>query len=114
MSFNGLRLEYALEGTSKFCAWKDIMEVVLDDNGVLEYTQSDMPKPTASDAQQLAQGKKDIAKARRIILEGLRGHMVLILHGKKIAYEMWKTLIKLVERSDDVRKMALKDMLRNI
>ena len=32
--FSGLRLEYALEGTSNFRAWKDKMEVVLDDNGV--------------------------------------------------------------------------------
>ena len=33
MSFNGLRLEYALEGNSNYIAWKDRMEAVLDDNG---------------------------------------------------------------------------------
>ena len=35
MAFNGLRLEYALEGTSNFFTWKDHMEAVLDDNGLL-------------------------------------------------------------------------------
>lgn len=30
------------------------MEVVLDDNGIWEYTQTDIPKPTTSDAQELA------------------------------------------------------------
>ena len=50
MYFNGLRLEYALEGTSNFIAWKDIMEVVLDNNGVLMYTQTNIPKPSASNA----------------------------------------------------------------
>ena len=34
MSFNGLRLEYALEGSSNYIAWKDRMEAVLDDNGL--------------------------------------------------------------------------------
>jgi len=31
MDFNGLRLEYALEGTSSFVSWKDHMEAVLDE-----------------------------------------------------------------------------------
>jgi len=35
MAFNGLILEYALEGSSNFISWKDRMEVVLDDNGLL-------------------------------------------------------------------------------
>jgi len=44
------------------------MEVVLNDNGLLEYTKTDIAKPSTSDAQQLAQWKKDTTKARRIIL----------------------------------------------
>jgi len=51
MYFNKLRLEYALEKTSNFIAWKDMMEVVLNDNGVLEYNKTDIPKPTILDAQ---------------------------------------------------------------
>ena len=44
MAFNGLRLEYALEGTSNFVAWKDRMEEVLDDNIFLEYFKTNIPK----------------------------------------------------------------------
>ena len=40
MNFNGLRLEYALEGTSNFIVWKDRMEAVLDENGLLEYIKT--------------------------------------------------------------------------
>ena len=57
------------------------MEVVLDDNGGLEYIRTDIPKPPTSDAQQLTQWRKDIAKARRMILEGVRDHIVLNFHG---------------------------------
>ena len=51
MAFSGLRLEFALEGSSNFVAWKDRMEVVFADNGLLEYIESDIPQPAATDAQ---------------------------------------------------------------
>lgn len=44
MYFNELRLEYALEGSSIFIYWKDWMESVLDDNGVLQYIKTDIVK----------------------------------------------------------------------
>ena len=50
MAFNGIKLEYAMEGTSNFVSWKDHMEVVLDDNGLVEYIKSYVAKPQASDA----------------------------------------------------------------
>ena len=36
MVFYGLRLEYALDGSSNYIAWKDCMEAVLEDNGLKE------------------------------------------------------------------------------
>ena len=64
MEFNGLRLECAFEGTSNFV-------VVLDENGLLEYIKTSIEKPQAYDAQNLSYWKKYVAKARRIILEGV-------------------------------------------
>ena len=55
MTFNGLKLEYALEGTTHFVAWKIYVEVVLDDNGLLEYIKTNVAKPQESDAQGLTQ-----------------------------------------------------------
>ena len=34
MDFSGLILEYALEGSSNYIAWKDMMEEILEDNGL--------------------------------------------------------------------------------
>ena len=53
MSFNGLRLQYALDGNSNYIAWKDRMEAVLDDNGLKEFIVSDVPKPGSSDVAAL-------------------------------------------------------------
>ena len=92
MAFNGLRLEYALKGSSNYIAWKDRMEAVLEENGLKEFVDNDIPKPTATDAALLDAWKKRVAKVRRILLEGVRDHIVSSLHGKVTPYEMWKAL----------------------
>jgi hypothetical protein len=71
MDFNGLRLEYALEGSSNYISWKDRMEAVLKDNGLKEFIDKDVPKPDVVDDANLDAWKKKVAKARRILLEGI-------------------------------------------
>jgi hypothetical protein len=90
------------------------MEAVLEDNGLKEFIDNDIPKPPTTDAQDLAEWKKCVAKARRIILEGVRDHIVSNLHGKDTPYAMWKALIDLFQNNSDHRKLALKDKLRKI
>ena len=50
MSFYGLRLEYSLEGSSNYISWKEMMELVLEDNGMKEFIDKDIPKPPTTDA----------------------------------------------------------------
>ena len=90
MVFNGLRLEYAVEGRSNYIAWKDRMEAVLEDNGLKEFIDNDVPKPASSDAANLDAWPKKVAKARRILLEVVRDHIASRLHGKATPYAMWK------------------------
>ena len=87
------------------------MEAVLDDNRFQEYVNTKIPKPRSTNAQNLAQWKKDVAKVRRIILEGVRDHIVLNIHDKETPFSMWKALIELFKNSRDHRKLALKDKL---
>ena len=64
------------------------MEAVLEDNGLNEFIDNDVPKPVVTDAANLDAWKKKVAKARRILLEGVRGHIVSSLHGKSTPYAM--------------------------
>eukprot|EP00253_Pinus_taeda_P033649 PITA_33649 len=112
MCFNGLRLEYALEGNSNYIAWKDRMEAVLDGNGLKEFIDVEVPKPT--DAAQFEAWQKKTAKCRRILLEGVKDHIVSSLHGKASPYLMWKALTDLFQSKSGQRKLALKDKLRKI
>jgi hypothetical protein len=71
MDFNGLRLEYALEGSSNYISWKDRMDAILEDNGLKEFIDKDVPKPDVADAANIDAWQKKVAKARRILLEGV-------------------------------------------
>ena len=62
MYFNGLRLEYDLDGILNYIAWKDRMEAVLDDNGLKEFIDAEIPKPASSDAVMLDAWKKKTTK----------------------------------------------------
>jgi hypothetical protein len=41
-----------------------------------------------------AHAKKDV-KARRILVDGVKDHIIPHLYGKKIAKDMWEALVKL-------------------
>jgi hypothetical protein len=114
MDFNGLRLEYALKGILNYIYWKDKMEAILEENGLKEFIDKDVPKTDVADAANLDSWKTKVAKARRILLEGVRDHVVSNLHGKATPYAMWKYLTNLLQNNSDHRKLALKDKLTKI
>ena len=114
MAFNGLRLEYSLEGSSNQIAWKDRMEAVLEDNVLKEFIETDIPKPTMADVANPDAWQKKVAKVSWILLEGVRDHIISSLHWKSTPYAMWKALMDLFQSSSDHRKLALKDKLRKI
>ena len=69
MALYGLRLEYALNGSLNYIVWKHHMEAILEDSGLKNFFDQEVQKPT--DATQLAEWKKCVARARRILLEGV-------------------------------------------
>ena len=114
MSFNELQLEYALDGSSNYIAWKDRMEAVLDDNGLKEFIDAEIPKPASSDAAALDAWQKKTTTCRRILLEGVKDHVVSRIHSKASPFLMWKNFIDFFQSRSDQRKLALKDKLRKI
>ena len=48
------------------------MEAVLEDNGLKEFIESDVPKSGSSNDALLDAWKKKIEKTRRVLLEGVR------------------------------------------
>ncbi len=55
-----------------------------------------------------------MARVRRILLEGVQGHIVSSLHGKETSFSIWKTLKDLYQNSDDQSKLVLKGKFQKI
>ena len=88
------------------------MEAVLEDNQLKEFIDHDISKPPTYDAKYLAEWNKCVVGARRIILEGVRDHIALKLHGKEDPFAMWKTLNELFDNINEAKKLELMKKFR--
>ena len=79
-----------------------------------EFIDNNVPKPGSSDATLLDAWQKKTTKTRRILLEGVKEHIVSSLHRKSTPFLIWKALIDFFQSKIDQRKLALKDKLRKI
>jgi hypothetical protein len=100
-----LRVEDRLQGAQNYPTWKERMTMVLDVNDVLEHTTETATAPT--DATQLAIWKKGEAKARSLILDGIKDHVIPHLSRKTTAKDMWKALSDLYQPKNENRVMVL-------
>jgi hypothetical protein len=91
----GLRYEDRLEGASNFSPWRERMALVLEEQGLWEIAEGKVAAP-ADPVQLAAHNKKDV-KARRIIVDGVKDHIIPHLSGKKTTKDMWEALVKLYQ-----------------
>ena len=106
----GLRVEDRLDGQSNFGAWKERIINVLDEAEVWDIVEKTVVIPT--DATQLATYKNKCAKAKRLILDGVKDHVIPHVRGKDHAFEVWEALTNLYQSSNENRKMALRDKMK--
>jgi hypothetical protein len=107
-----IRFEDQLNGISNYLQWKVWMSVVLKENKIWNYVNFGVVAPAADPiALDLHEVKE--ARAQRIILDGVKDHLVPHLVEKKTAQDMWDALKNLFEVKNENRKMALKDKLHD-
>ena len=90
---SGLRVEDQLDGQVNFGAWKKRIISVFEEAKVWDIFEKTVTIPT--DATQLAEYKKKNAKAKRLILDGIKDHVIPHVRGKGNAFEMWIALTNL-------------------
>ena len=83
MTSAGSRDQYRLEGASNYVIWKAGISCLLDEHDLKTYIDSVVVVP--ADADPLKKYRKEMAKAKRLILDGVRDHMVSHIDGKDIA-----------------------------
>jgi hypothetical protein len=107
-----IRYEDRLDGISNYLQWKVYFPSVLKENNIYSYVNSIVVAPTTDPISlDLHETKED--KAQRIILDGVKDHLIPHLAEKKTTKEMWDALKNLFEVKNENRKMALKDKLHD-
>lgn len=81
------------------------MSFLLDEYGLKPFIDVVIAIPT--DANQLKEYRKEMARAKRLILDGVHDHIVSHIAGKGAAREMWETLTTLYQGNSERRKMYL-------
>jgi hypothetical protein len=105
-----LRVEDRLHGAQNYPTWKERMTLVLESNDVLNHAPVMVVSPT--DPTELVVWKKGEAKAKSIILDGIKDHVIPHLSGKTTTKEMWKAPSDLYQNKNENRVMAVCKRLR--
>ena len=114
MSASQMRVEDRLAGASNWSPWKARVVFVLEDLELWDIVEAVVPPILVTALVLVAEFKKRNKKAKRTICDAVRDHIIPHLTGKTCAYEMWASLCKLYESSNENRKMVLHDRLRGI
>ena len=69
--------------------------------------------PASTDPQALSAFNKDL-KARRIILDAVKDHVIPNISSKTRAYQMWDALTNLFQSSNENKNVVLREKLKSI
>jgi hypothetical protein len=102
----GLRVEDRLDGVVNFGAWKERMILLLQESELWDIVENSTTNPVnvPTDATLLATYTKKSIKAKRIILDAIKDHLIPHVTGKVNAYEMWESLTKLYQSTNENRR----------
>ena len=112
----GLRVEDRLEGQNNYSAWKERIHSIFEEAevwGIMVNTTLNLVTVT-TDPVQLAEFNKKNAKAKILILEGIKDHVIPHLRGKTYIHEMWTALTSLYQSSNENRKIVVKEKVKAI
>jgi hypothetical protein len=112
----GLRVEDRLDGDVNFSPWKERITLILQQNELWDIVENTQTSPVIVpiDVTLLAAYTKKNIKAKRIILDAIKDHVIPHVTGKSNAYEMWDSLTELYQSSNENRKMVLREKLKGI
>ena len=115
----GIRLKDRLDGARNFVPWKARLVLTLEENELWdEVVHSTQANPfivlASTDPQALAAFNKKDIKARRIILDAIKDHVITHISSKTRAYQMWDAFTSLFQSSNENRKMVSREKLKSI
>ena len=104
-----MKIEDCLEGPSNFISWKSRVLILLEENDLLQCVNEKVPESEAGEDK--PRWRKNDAKARRILVDSVKHHLVPQVSKKKTTKKMFKTLKKLFEHSSINVTLTLRNQL---
>lgn len=109
---NGLKVEDGLDGAANYTSWKFRILIVLEENDLLNYVKSIVDEPL--DDMKKAQWRKNNLMARKILIDSIKDHLVLVISKLNSARDMFECLQSLYEFNSTSRALALRRQLLHI
>jgi hypothetical protein len=101
-----------LEGPDNFRAWKYKISLVLEENDLSDYVMEEVAEPEEEEAK--GKYKKNLIRAKRIIADSIKDHLIPHVSSLKTPKEMFDALSHLYEGRNINMKMALRTQLKNV
>jgi hypothetical protein len=109
--FASTKLVDKLEGVDNFHAWKYRIAFILEENDLARFIKEDVPEPTDAAAKEKHQ--KDTIRAKIIIADSIKDHLIPQVASKKTPNEMFDALTRMYEGKNINRKMNLRTQLKS-
>ena len=87
---NNTKLDENLEGVEKLRAWNYIVMLILEEHDLEGYIKDEAKEPEGDEAK--ANHKKDMIKAKRIIADSIKDHLIPQVSSKNTPKEMFDAL----------------------
>ena len=98
MASSGLRVEDRLDGGGNWTPWKARIVLLLEECELWQIVEQTVTVLT--DTTLLAEFKKKNVKAKRIILDSVKDHIIPHVVGEDYAFQMWESLGNLYQSSN--------------
>jgi hypothetical protein len=107
-----LKVDDKLDGATNFRAWKARLLLLLEENDLKDYVEMVIPNP--NNPQELAAHKKREVKAKRVLLDSMKDHLIPHISEKKTAKDMYDALVGLYQSGNTSRKLTLRHQLQSV
>ena len=106
------KLDENLEGADNFQAWKYRVILALEENDLEGFIEADIPKSKGD--EDTSKHKKSLVKAKRIIIDSIKDHLIPHVSSLKTPKKMFDALPRLYEGKNINKKMILRTQLKNV
>jgi hypothetical protein len=107
-----MRVEDRLDGAENFRSWNHRVRLILEENELLDHVKQVLLELEEADAK--AKFKKNEIKAKRILTDSIKDHLIPNVSELKTLKEMLDALTRLYESKNTSRKLTLRHLLRNV